>query len=240
MKRPYVRGAGGGQRAVGTEPAPFVFHRSDVSLNLSCVLNILVLGAGLVGRVIAQDLSDRYRVTSADIDRERLSPLADVGIETRTLDVTDTEALARQADEFDLVVCAVPGFLGFQTLEAVVRAGKDVVDISFTREDPLSLGELATESGAVVIVDAGLAPGLDNLILGHHDRTMDIESFECLVGGLPKRRKWPFHYKAPFSPLDVIEEYTRPARLVENGRVEIRPALSDRELVWFEEVGTLE
>jgi saccharopine dehydrogenase-like NADP-dependent oxidoreductase len=60
------------------------------------------------------------------------------------------------------------------------------------------------------------------------------------VGGLPAKRNWPCQYKAPFSPVDVLEEYTRPARLVENGRIVIKPALSDPELVEVAPVGTLE
>jgi saccharopine dehydrogenase-like NADP-dependent oxidoreductase len=69
---------------------------------------------------------------------------------------------------------------------------------------------------------------------------MKITDFECLVGGLPKIKKWPFFYKAPFSPIDVIEEYTRPARYVENGHLVIKPAMSDTEFVQFDKVGTLE
>jgi saccharopine dehydrogenase-like NADP-dependent oxidoreductase len=40
--------------------------------------------------------------------------------------------------------------------------------------------------------------------------------------------------------MDVIEEYVRPARFVENGKLVIRPALSEPELLDFPEVGTLE
>ncbi|MCB0708805.1 MAG: hypothetical protein KDC15_05390, partial [Chitinophagaceae bacterium] len=69
---------------------------------------------------------------------------------------------------------------------------------------------------------------------------MKITSFECMVGGLPKKRIYPFEYKAPFSPIDVLEEYTRPARYVENGKIVTRPALSDAELIDFDKVGTLE
>jgi saccharopine dehydrogenase-like NADP-dependent oxidoreductase len=69
---------------------------------------------------------------------------------------------------------------------------------------------------------------------------MKLTDFECLVGGLPKVKKWPFNYKAPFSPIDVIEEYTRPARYVENGKIIIKPAMSDIEHVEIEGVGTLE
>jgi saccharopine dehydrogenase-like NADP-dependent oxidoreductase len=86
----------------------------------------------------------------------------------------------------------------------------------------------------------GVAPGMDHVLLGHHDASMSVESFECLVGGLPRARTWPFDYKASFSPIDVIEEYTRPARYVENGHLVTRPPLSDPELVEFEGVGTLE
>jgi saccharopine dehydrogenase-like NADP-dependent oxidoreductase len=69
---------------------------------------------------------------------------------------------------------------------------------------------------------------------------MKITGFECLVGGLPKKRTKPFEYKAPFSPIDVLEEYTRPARYIENGCLVTKPALSDAELIDFENVGTLE
>ena len=90
------------------------------------------------------------------------------------------------------------------------------------------------------IVDCGVAPGMSNLILGYHNARMKIDSFECMVGGLPKKRIQPFEYKAPFSPIDVLEEYTRPARYVENGNIVTKPALSDAELIDFEKIGTLE
>ncbi|HHB52493.1 MAG TPA: saccharopine dehydrogenase, partial [Saprospiraceae bacterium] len=82
--------------------------------------------------------------------------------------------------------------------------------------------------------------GMGNIILGYHDRSLEIEEFLCLVGGLPKKREWPFEYKAPFSPIDVLEEYTRPARYVENGSLVVKEALSDSEFVDFENIGTLE
>ena len=81
---------------------------------------------------------------------------------------------------------------------------------------------------------------MDNVILGYYNEKMKVTDFECLVGGLPKVKKWPFCYKAPFSPVDVIEEYTRPARYVENGQMIVREALTDVEHVEFDKVGTLE
>jgi saccharopine dehydrogenase-like NADP-dependent oxidoreductase len=141
----------------------------------------------------------------------------------------------------DLVVCAVPGFMGFETLKQVIQAGKDVVDISFFVEDAFLLDDLAKAKGVTAVVDCGVAPGLSNIIAGYVDTVLDeMTSYLCYVGGLPQVRRWPYEYKAVFSPIDVLEEYTRPARYVEYGQEIVRPALSDVELIDFPGVGTLE
>src|SRR6185503_12264879 len=116
----------------------------------------------------------------------------------------------------------------------------DVVDISFFPEDALLLDKLAKQKEVTAITDCGVAPGLSNLIIGRYNEEMKIDSFECYVGGLPKERIPPFQYKAPFSPVDVIQEYIRPARLVENGKLVIKPAMSDKEILHFDEAGDLE
>ena len=157
-----------------------------------------------------------------------------------TLDVTESDLLKGSIDSYDLVVSAVPGFLGFETLKSIIEAKKDVVDISFFAENALDLHQLAADRKVTALVDCGVAPGMGNIILGHHNESMKVSHFECLVGGLPVEKKWPFGYKAPFSPIDVIEEYTRPARFVEHGNMVVREALSDCELIYFPGVGTLE
>ncbi len=202
--------------------------------------NICVLGAGMVGGVIARDLAQQYEVTAADINDAALARLAKHGINTRRLDIGDAQALAAYVQPFALVVCAVPGFIGYQTLKTLLEAGKNVADISFFPEDALEMDALAKHKGVTALVDMGVAPGMDNLILGHHDASMQVSRFECLVGGLPQRPKPPFFYKAPFSPIDVIEEYTRPARLQRAGKLVTLPALTERELREFDGVGTLE
>jgi saccharopine dehydrogenase-like NADP-dependent oxidoreductase len=92
----------------------------------------------------------------------------------------------------------------------------------------------------IAVVDCGVAPGMGNVILGHHNATMQVESYECYVGGLPQKRSWPFQYKAPFSPVDVIEEYTRTARYIKDEKLITKPALSEPEFMEFDEIGTLE
>lgn len=203
---------------------------------------IAVLGAGMVGRAIALDLSSSHEVHAFDRSKENLDLLNERSdtIKTISADLTRYIDYPDMLSSFDLVITAVPGFMGYKTLEAVIAAGKNVVDISFFPEDALQLNQLAKDKNVIAITDCGVAPGMSNLILGRHNEEMKITSFECYVGGLPKVRKPPFEYKAPFSPIDVIEEYIRPARLVEKGAVVVKPALSDREIMEFENVGKLE
>ena len=204
--------------------------------------NILVLGAGMVGSTMAVDLSKKHNVTIADLSINRLKHLKEKhqNIIILQVDVSNKEKLQSVLAAFDFVVCAVPGFLGFETIKTVIEAGKNLVDISFFPENALELDALAKAKGVTAIVDCGVAPGMHNIILGYYNEKLKLTDFETLVGGLPKKKKWPFNYKAPFSPIDVIEEYTRPARYVENGNIIVRDALTDCELVGFDKVGTLE
>jgi saccharopine dehydrogenase-like NADP-dependent oxidoreductase len=203
---------------------------------------IIVLGAGMVGSAMAIDLSKQHQVTLTDLSEEVLNKVKQKhsNLEVLQLDVTNQNKLTDVLSSFDLVICAVPGFLGFNTLRTIIEAKKDVIDISFFPENALELDQLAKNNNVTAIVDCGVAPGMDNIILGYYNEQLELTDFECLVGGLPKVKKWPFNYKAPFSPVDVIEEYTRPARYVENGKEIVREPLTDCEYVEFDTVGTLE
>ena len=201
---------------------------------------ITVLGAGLVGSAIALDLQKQHHVTAADADAGALQHLQARGIQTVLADLSDGYRIQALIRDSDLVVGALPGFLGFEALRACIEAGKNVVDISFFPEDAFALDELTRQRGVTAVVDCGVAPGMSNIIVGHYHRQMKIQRFQCLVGGLPQVRQWPWEYRAVFSPIDVIEEYIRPARYVEGGRLVTREALSDPELIEFPGIGTLE
>ena len=129
--------------------------------------NIVVLGAGLVGGVMAKDLAKQHDVTSVDISQKNLDQLG--GINTICADISDTKTLQKIISDFDLVVGAVPGFMGYKMMKDVIEAVKNIVDISFYPEDPFGLDEIAKEKGVVAVMDCGVAPGMGNIILGHHD-----------------------------------------------------------------------
>ena len=202
---------------------------------------VLVLGSGMIGRAIIKDMSIDHFVTVLDINKENLSKLKKLErIKAIRSDATDLKSLKKYSKDCDLVISAVPGFLGFEVLKKIIKCKKNVVDISFFNKDAFELDELAKKHNVTAMVDCGVAPGLSNIILGFHNSEMKIDSFECMVGGLPIRRDWPYQYKAPFSPIDVIEEYTRPSRIVKNGKVVVKEALTDIETIKVKPVGELE
>jgi len=207
-------------------------------------MKIIVLGAGLVGGPMAIDLSKdpKFEVTLADRNPVALAePGSKFPLQIMVRDLSDPETVRKLVSDYDMVVNALPGFMGYQTFKAVIEAGKNIIDIAFFIEDPLPLDAMAKKNNVTAIMDCGVAPGMCNILIGYADHLLD-ETEEVLyyVGGLPEIREWPYEYKAVFSPIDVIEEYTRPARYIENGTLVTRPALSDPELMNFPGMGTLE
>jgi saccharopine dehydrogenase-like NADP-dependent oxidoreductase len=207
-------------------------------------MNVLVLGSGLVGRPMAIDLAKdkSFNVTVADFSKSNLDKIPDkLSIIKLEKDLSIPGELQDLLKDYDMVLNAVPGFMGFNTLKEIIKTGKNVVDIAFYSENPFELDELAKQNNVTAVVDCGVAPGMSNLLAGYVDSMLDkTETILIYVGGLPVIREYPYEYKAGFSPIDVIEEYTRPARFVENGKMVVRSALSDSELIDFPGIGTLE
>jgi saccharopine dehydrogenase-like NADP-dependent oxidoreductase len=206
------------------------------------VKRVVVLGGGRVGAVAARDLAGDLAVTVCDASAGALEGLSGhTGIETVRADLSDPAVIERVVAPFDVVVGALPGDMGYRALEAIIRTGKDVVDISFMPEDPRALGAEARHRGVTAIVDCGVAPGISNMLVGRAAARLEsLDLVRILVGGIPRIRQWPYEYKAGFSPTDVIEEYTRSARVVEDGQLVIKPALSDVETLDLPVVGTVE
>ena len=206
---------------------------------------IVVLGAGMVGSVIAEDLhSSGFDVTVVDINSYSLKRIAESSnseINIHEADCSDVTAIQKISQTADLIVGALPSWLGLNALKTVIELGKSYCDISFMPEDPRQFDDLAKEYKSTCVVDFGVAPGMSHLLCAYSVYLLDTcDSLDIVVGGLPVTRDSVWDYKAPFSPRDVIEEYLRPARLVENGKVVVCPALSDVELVDLPTVGQLE
>ena len=208
-------------------------------------MNVIVLGGGLVGAPMAYDLAkdQEFNVTVADRDQSILDNISSKGLGITPLqqDLSNPEKVTELVSGFDMVINAVPGFMGFETAKAIIKAKKDCTCIAFYEEDPFELDQMAKDHGVIMIMDCGVYPGMGSALIMDAAQKLDtVDEIITYVGGLPVIREWPSQYKAVFSPVDVIEEYVRPARYIENGYEVVRPALSDPEYIFFKNVGTLE
>jgi saccharopine dehydrogenase-like NADP-dependent oxidoreductase len=205
-------------------------------------VKILVLGGGAQGRVIAADLARALpdgRVAVADLERPSLGGLPN--LEWIEADLAREGALERLMAEHDLAVGALPSRLGLRTMRAAIASRTNLVDVSFSAEDPLPLDRDARRAGVTIVPDCGLAPGLSHLLVGRAvarhgtPRRVDIE-----VGGVSEDPGAPYGYVVTWSLADLVEEYTRPARIVRDGAPAEVPALSGIERVTIEGVGEME
>jgi lysine 6-dehydrogenase len=199
---------------------------------------ILVLGAGMIGGVLAGELAK----SGAEVvvgDRE---PRTIPGCKVVKMDFLDRGALmtAMKAG-YDVVSSAVPGSMGFGVMETAIKAGVDLVDVSFGEENPLTLNEKAKNAGIMIVPDCGVAPGFSNFLVGlGMTKVKNPREAHIKVGGLPQKPKPPLNYRLVFSAEAVVDEYTRRARIVKNGKAVEVEALSGLESFEFPGVGELE
>ena len=203
-------------------------------------MNIAVIGTGMVGRLIAVELSKKYQVCAIDNDANNLSKLAKYNnrIVTKKIDIRN-EPFLDSLEDAEIVINCVPGFMGFETSKKILEK-KTCVDISFMPEDCNELNTTSEKAKTALYPDAGVAPGLSNIIVGNLITKQKVDEIKIMVGGLPIEKNPPWNYKAPFSPIDVIEEYTRPARIKKNGTIETVEPLTGLINFEFENVGKLE
>jgi saccharopine dehydrogenase-like NADP-dependent oxidoreductase len=208
-------------------------------------LKVLVVGSGKVGSEIARDLARSSEVDSVIVADALPKNLKNVRgyekIKTRRLDISQRKPLLETMHSVDLICGALPGRLGFQLMTHAVEAHRDLVDISYTPENPFKLHRQARDQENVVVPQCGVAPGFTNMCVGDASRRLGtMTKVRVFVGGLPQRPTPPLNYRIVFSLEDVINEYSRPARIIENGKERMVDALSGRGFLNFPGVGKLE
>jgi len=177
-------------------------------------MRIHCLGGGLVGSFVTRKLWEAgHEVHLFDIVN-RTTP-AHFHLE---------DAASADHTHADLVVNMVPGAIGHEVLKALNTGGHRIVDLSFSETTPDKL----PSGTSTVLWDVGIAPGLSNMLVALAQEEFGrLDDVTIKVGGNPAEPDGEWSYMAPFSPYDVIAEYTRPARVVRDGRVETVPAMDD-------------
>lgn len=211
-------------------------------------MEILVLGYGNVGSIVAKDLAESMPSANVAIAgrhelkaKEVAATINRKNVTTIRLDADAYDGIVDAMKRFDLIVGTLPGDLGYRSIQAAIDAKVDMVDVSYMPQNPLTLDERAIKAGVTVVPDCGVAPGLSNLLVGHALAKLgQVESIHIMVGGLPKEPVPPLGYVLTWSPTDLIDEYTRKANIIQKGRVvEVEP-LTGLEEIEFLGVGKLE
>jgi lysine 6-dehydrogenase len=208
-------------------------------------MRIFVIGCGKVGSEIVRDLAKEPEVDSviaADASTENLKRLgSSEKIKTRRVDISQKKIVQHLMRSADLVCGALPGRLGFQIMTSAVEAGRDMVDISYTPENPFRLHRKALDKEIVLVPQCGVAPGFTNMCVGDALRRLgNISRVRIFVGGLPQKPVPPLNYRIVFSLEDVVNEYSRPVNVIENGQRKIVEPLTGRGSLNFPGVGKLE
>ena len=193
---------------------------------------IVALGCGLVGEYVIHRLADDgHKVTAVDIRiPNSLSERTDVfSIEQ------DAYTYVNSLTSPTVVVNMLPGRIGHDVRIPLIAGGHQIVDLAFTEEDPQTLDAMAKQHASTMIWDVGIAPGFSNMLLAQAQRELGpMDEVSIHVGGNPTQADDKWSYMAPFSPSDVIEEYTRPARIVRSGEIVTVPALTERHRIEVE------
>jgi saccharopine dehydrogenase-like NADP-dependent oxidoreductase len=195
------------------------------------------------GSIAAQDLCvHEHEVTVFDNNIALLRQLKKkINIRAKQFNVKDKVKFIRAIKDFDVIVGALPAALGSYTMDCALKAGVDIVDMSYSDSDPFVFHERARKKNIRIVPDAGFAPGLSNVLVGEAYRQFKgLDSLQIKVGGIPLNPEPPFNYSITWSPSDLIEEYTRPTRVVQKGKVETVATLSGIETFNVPKIGKLE
>ncbi|MFQ6064769.1 MAG: saccharopine dehydrogenase family protein [Candidatus Bathyarchaeia archaeon] len=211
-------------------------------------MEILVLGYGHIGSVLASDLAQSMPSAKVVIAGRHLNKAEEVAssihkenVTALHLDAHNHPGLVNSMRKFDLVIGTLPGHVGYQSVKAAIEAKVDMIDVSYMPENPLTLNEEAVKAGVTIVPDCGVAPGLSNLLVGHViSKLIQVDDIHIMVGGLPEKPVPPLDYIITWSVADLIDEYIRKAKIVKNGKVVEVEALTGLEQVEFPDVGRLE
>lgn len=210
-------------------------------------MRIAVLGLGNVGlafvKALAEDSINLEFVRFCDASCERLEMARGIlGFgEAIQSDLSSVDGIAKCVEGVDVVIDALPSRLSPSVFRVCGSRCVDVLSVSFVAEDPFRYHELFERCGRRLVVDAGIAPGLSNIIAANIVSQLDVvDELGIYVGGLPSEPVGVLNYVVTWSAEDLIEEYVRKARILRNGSVTEVDPLEDVEIIEIPGMGRFE
>jgi saccharopine dehydrogenase-like NADP-dependent oxidoreductase len=191
---------------------------------------ILLLGAGKIGRAIAKLLahSGDYRVTVGDHDERALERVGEIPlVATVRIDVGDGQALRSTMRGKHSVISACSFAVNPGIAQAALDSGISYFDLTEDVATTRAVNRVASQarSGQIFMPQCGLAPGFI-AIAGHHlTRGFDrLDEVRLRVGALPKFPTNELKYNLTWSTDGLINEYCNPCEVIHDGnRIEVLP-----------------
>jgi lysine 6-dehydrogenase len=204
-----------------------------------------VFGAGMMGRVMVQDLLESEsdaEVTLCDVDESSLVETESDRVTIRVVDVTDRTATVNVLREHDVAIGGLPHGRSLALVEAAVEAGTSLVDLVGSGPDQrAALSDRAKVAGCLIVPGCGVAPGISNFCIGQGVELLDeTRTGVIYVGGIPKRKRPPLFYETVYLMESVFNACLRPATILERGKEVTVEPMSGLETISFDEVGPLE
>ena len=195
--------------------------------------NIVVIGAGQIGRAIAKLLTDtgEYAVTIADRAETQLKTVGpETAAQTAVVDVKAADSMhALLAGKF-AVISAAPYDLTEDIAAAALRAGTHYIDLTEDVASTEKVKALATSASTAFVPQCGLAPGFISILANDLCAEFDtIDEVKLRVGALPQFPDNSLRYNFTWSPEGVVNEYIEPCDAIVNGQRVKVPALDGLE-----------
>src|SRR5258708_7545354 len=206
--------------------------------------DFLVLGgSGMQGMIASRDLlesghsvflADLYREGSLKMLKKYPKRTAFDFIDLR--DVLSTIALIRRVHPRVIVNCA-EGDWNLNVYKACLETGVHVIDLGSDipmTKDQLHMHEDFKARDLIAITGCGSTPGINNVLL--HYGHLDFDRLDTVEAGFA----WDSNIKkfvVPFSIQSIIEEFTEPASIIEDGEWIEKVPLETVEERTFREIG---
>ena len=195
--------------------------------------NIIIIGAGKIGSMIAQLLAGcgDYAVTVIDRSAQQLDRLeASLPLTKIAMDITDSARLRRALAGQFAVLSAAPYHATRLIAEAAKAAGAHYLDLTEDVASTRAVKQLAAGAGTAFIPQCGLAPGFITIVAADLASRFDtLQDVRMRVGALPKFPSNALNYNLTWSTDGVINEYCEPCEAIVNGQLRETQPLEECE-----------
>ncbi|MCJ7756427.1 MAG: saccharopine dehydrogenase NADP-binding domain-containing protein [Thermoanaerobaculales bacterium] len=201
-------------------------------------MRIALLGAGIIGAVVARDLATWGRpeeVVIGDLDGNRAREVAaEHGFESTAVDVRDEASLDAFLAGADAVINAAQYEINLPVMEGALRAGAHYTDLGglfFTTRKQLELDERFRQAGLTAVIGIGSCPGIANVHAGDLAARMDtvrsVKIYNGATSDPSDSLKWPY------SLWTIFDEIVERAMVFRGGEFIDLDPLSEEEMFPF-------